>query len=341
MRRTAPRPLVVRRFDGELAPFTYLFDHPDVSIVMLHGSIGVLKDFALNYQHDKSTYFIINFPWYQSTKDARKIGALLSRIEAASPGIIQRCLFLSNSEWELQLFRAINPGLRSEKVNNCFTLSEKLFYIEDHQPEYEFVCNATPLKYKNHRFLPPIKQSALISWDHNITVGHQKNRVDLSTLCKGELMQNLNCDQVREILNKSCCGVILSGTEGACYASAEYLLCGIPVVSCPSFGGRDEYYNMQNSFVVPLKKEEISQAIQNCVSGMRAGMINRRDIRTGILDKQIHFRKLLSTALEKMTGLNKDMLYAYITEKIHQESKMWSSIIYWSDGLHSAASTLD
>jgi glycosyltransferase involved in cell wall biosynthesis len=35
--------------------------------------------------------------------------------------------------------------------------------------------------------------------------------------------------------------VILSREEGACYASAEYLLCGTPVVTTTNIGGRDVF----------------------------------------------------------------------------------------------------
>jgi len=340
MERSTRHRLIVRKFNGDLAPFTYLYESRDLALVMLHGSLGVLKDFALYHRHDNTTFFVVNFPWYQSGRDAKKVGALLERLEAASPGISRRCLFLSNSEWELRLFRAVNPHLNSEKVSNCFTLSEDLFFIEEFPIEYDFACNATPLKYKNHKFLPPIRQSALISWDHNITVGPQKDRVDLSSLCEGHLWQNLNTEQVRKILNKSCCGVILSKTEGACYASAEYLLCGIPVVSCASFGGRDEYYTENNSSVVPLSKGDVALAIKNYSEQMKAGDINRFEIRKGILDRQIYFRKVFCAAVERMTGVQKDAFYIYITDKIQQESKMWSSISYWSDGLQSIASPI-
>ena len=41
--------------------------------------------------------------------------------------------------------------------------------------------------------------------------------------------------------NQAYAGLCLSAQEGAMLASCEYLLCGIPVVSTPSQGGRDEF----------------------------------------------------------------------------------------------------
>jgi hypothetical protein len=48
--------------------------------------------------------------------------------------------------------------------------------------------------------------------------------------------------EVREIpawLNQARVGLCLSAYEGCMRASAEYLLCGLPIVSTPNIGGRD------------------------------------------------------------------------------------------------------
>lgn len=45
--------------------------------------------------------------------------------------------------------------------------------------------------------------------------------------------------QVCAALNRGEVGLALSELEGACWASTEYLLCGLPVVSTPCSGGRE------------------------------------------------------------------------------------------------------
>jgi glycosyltransferase involved in cell wall biosynthesis len=62
--------------------------------------------------------------------------------------------------------------------------------------------------------------------------------------------------------NQAYVGLILSALEGANLASSEYLLCGIPVVSTPSKGGRDEFFTPGNSTIVPPEAQAVSQAVQ-------------------------------------------------------------------------------
>ena len=54
-------------------------------------------------------------------------------------------------------------------------------------------------------------------------------------------LRDLNTEEVRRILVQSRCGLALSAQEGAMYASGEYLLAGLPVVTTRSRGGRDAF----------------------------------------------------------------------------------------------------
>ncbi len=53
----------------------------------------------------------------------------------------------------------------------------------------------------------------------------------------------LNSWEVARKLNACRVGMCLSETEGAMFAAVEYLLCGLPVVSTPSQGGRDVWFD--------------------------------------------------------------------------------------------------
>ncbi|MBE9126903.1 MULTISPECIES: glycosyltransferase family 4 protein [unclassified Coleofasciculus] len=63
-------------------------------------------------------------------------------------------------------------------------------------------------------------------------------------------------------INQAYVGLCLSAEEGAMFASMEYLLCGIPVVSTPSKGGRDEFFNQENSIIVPPQADAVAQAVK-------------------------------------------------------------------------------
>lgn len=68
--------------------------------------------------------------------------------------------------------------------------------------------------------------------------------------------------QLAKKYNQAHAGLILSALEGANLASTEYLLCGIPVVSTPSKGGRDEFFTPENSIIVPPEAEAVERAVQ-------------------------------------------------------------------------------
>lgn len=67
-------------------------------------------------------------------------------------------------------------------------------------------------------------------------------------------------DVHKEIL-KSRCGLALSKTEGSMNATTEYLLCGIPIVSTPSKGGRDLWFTPHNHILCPPTPEGVAQAV--------------------------------------------------------------------------------
>ena len=81
--------------------------------------------------------------------------------------------------------------------------------------------------------------------------------------------KTLSPSEVCQIINESYCGLILSEVEGASFASSEYLLCGIPVVSTFSEGGRDSWYNDYNSKIVEPNETAIKAAVEYFVANPR------------------------------------------------------------------------
>jgi glycosyltransferase involved in cell wall biosynthesis len=80
---------------------------------------------------------------------------------------------------------------------------------------------------------------------------------------------NLSQPQVCDVINQSRVGLILSAREGACFASSEYLLCGVPVVSTPSKGGRSFWYNDENSLIVDADPGAVLDAAKALLAAPR------------------------------------------------------------------------
>ena len=109
--------------------------------------------------------------------------------------------------------------------------------------------------FKRHMLASKVKNLALIAGNN-----HGK---DISPIPEHSYLNNklLKPEEVCQKINQSHCGLILSEREGACFSSSEYLLCGVPVVSTKSSGGRDIWYDNYNSIVVEPSEERINEAV--------------------------------------------------------------------------------
>jgi len=62
-------------------------------------------------------------------------------------------------------------------------------------------------------------------------------------------------------LSRAKVGLILSAAEGANYATVEYLLTGLPVLSTPSLGGRDVFYDERCVSVVADNPADVAKGV--------------------------------------------------------------------------------
>jgi glycosyltransferase involved in cell wall biosynthesis len=71
----------------------------------------------------------------------------------------------------------------------------------------------------------------------------------------------LDREELAEAISSAHCGLALSAVEGGMLAATEYMLCGVPVVSTPSRGGRDVWFNQRNSIICPATIPGVSAAV--------------------------------------------------------------------------------
>ena len=89
----------------------------------------------------------------------------------------------------------------------------------------------------------------------------------------------MNKIQINTFYNQSCVGGIFSECEGACLASSQYLLAGLPVISIKSRGGRDIWYNEYNSIICDNNEDSIYNAHQLALQKLESGEFIREKIR--------------------------------------------------------------
>jgi glycosyltransferase involved in cell wall biosynthesis len=151
-------------------------------------------------------------------------------------------------------------GFQGRLVNhNCF-LDYNLIKPLEEDKLYDAIYTARFAPFKRHELASQVSNLALVAgsaWG-----------IENQSIPPHLYLNDAPLD-LTGVLQKVCqsrVGLILSEAEGACYSSSEYLLAGIPVVSTPSYGGRDVWYNEMNSIIASPTPQEVAKAVLDLIS---------------------------------------------------------------------------
>jgi glycosyltransferase involved in cell wall biosynthesis len=195
-----------------------------------------------------------------------------------------------------------------------------LYAIGSDEKKFDAVCNSKPKSFKRHALSSLVENKIFITYGAPGTFESSS----LRSFNPLEIFTNIPAKDVAALLNKSMVGLILSEEEGACYASTEYLLCGLPVVSTKSRGGRDEYYTEENSVVVDPKAEAVRDAVALLCARLRNGELSPARIREGAVRKTTEFREnfLLNLRHLLQEEANAEAVVTEISRLMTRYSKM-------------------
>jgi hypothetical protein len=112
----------------------------------------------------------------------------------------------------------------------------------------------------------------------------------------------LSEEEVCSEINLSNCGLALSAMEGMMRASTEYLLCGRPVVSTCSAGGRDIYYNSENCKIVADDPEAVMQGVKFWLDNPPDRKMIRRKVISQINGYRYLYCRKISQLQQKKVG---------------------------------------
>lgn len=162
---------------------------------------------------------------------------------------------LFNDDRERSLFK--KSGFGGALVNlNCFLDERRFFCDRGAEKLFSSIYVARLVDFKRHFLCSQLDNLALVAGDTHGSAS--KGYVPPFTYRNSRALSE---NEVCEKINQSRSGLILSGTEGACFASSEYLLCGIPVISTPSEGGRSVWYDEYNSMIVDPDPGAVKDAV--------------------------------------------------------------------------------
>lgn len=150
-----------------------------------------------------------------------------------------------------------DAGFQGRLINhNCF-LDYNLIKPVESEKIYDAIYTARFAPFKRHELASQVQNLALVAGS---AWGIENLNIPPHTYLNEA---PLDLQGVLKKISQSKVGLILSEAEGACYSSSEYLLAGIPVVSTPSYGGRDIWYNELNSIIAAPTPESIAHAVNS------------------------------------------------------------------------------
>jgi len=188
-----------------------------------------------------------------------------------------------------QMPRVLEAGFSALFCNHNCWLDENIFKITNlsQDRKYNMVLNTRPEKWKRPYLARRIDKLAIIKGSHI----RKEDYFDLRDLNPAFYSHSrISPAEVCKIYNQSLCGGIFSDGEGACYSSSEYLLSGLPVVSCKSGGGRDVWYDQDNSVICEANEESVLDAFGQVSQKLIDGRFSRQEIRQRHIEKSFKFR---------------------------------------------------
>jgi hypothetical protein len=220
-------------------------------------------------------------------------------------------IYVCNTAEEVALLRA--RGEAAILINKASTVSEEAFRpLPDVPVTFDAVYNAQLVPWKRHELSLGIERCAFVFYRSTRNGGEAEieaalmarhagmpGHVFLNPIAADGAPVRLPPEAVNRHLNKAAVGLCLSATEGTMFASTEYLLAGLPVVTTPSRGGRDLYHDPEFCVTVPADPRAIAAA----VTVLKARNIPRERIRAKTLERlerdRARFVDLVNAVLEE------------------------------------------
>ncbi|HLH96248.1 MAG TPA: glycosyltransferase [Xanthobacteraceae bacterium] len=250
--------------------------------------IGIAGAFGRRFG-DCPAGFLIYPAW--SIEDSGRVAATARAVrEHRRRYPSHRLTYLANSLRESSLLAA--EGIPCVFLNKNFTVSERIFRpLPDAEPEFDAVYNARFVPEKRHELAAAIEKLAYVTYISDVEdegrkqidlmerfIRENPHHALLNPIIGGHPKRFSPTDTNVQI-NRARIGLCLSAVEGSNRASMEYMLAGLGVVSTPSTGGRDVYFDPEFCIVC----EPDAEAVRDAVARLKARNIPRDHIRRATL----------------------------------------------------------
>lgn len=292
-------------------------------------------DMLFEYLSNRKAYFLYSWGWNidnpARVKQARHFERRHQRRYRH-----HQFIHLCNSPSQRDAF--LDKGLQAVLCNQNSLADERLFRpLPDVERTFDAVYSARFLPYKRHQLASTVQNLGLIypilhGIDREKSIEEIKNQFphahffnhsdptvsslssstsdsSVSSSTSDSLVSSayrqLNAAEVNACLNRCRVGLCLSAIEGAMYASIEYLLAGLPVVSTKNKGGRDVFLDDSYALFV----DDDPEAVREGVEEMIRREISPEFVRQKTLEKVETHRKVFFKVVQeiyKTEGVTRD-----------------------------------
>lgn len=164
-------------------------------------------------------------------------------------------------------------GIPAAFVNHNAFVDERIFTVRAGiERRYDAVYSARMVPFKRHALARDIPELLILGGvqdrsDSGAYFDAVRGQLPRAHFTHGDDPRRwLSPEEVAATLNRARVGLCLSSCEGAMYSASEYLLCGLPVVSTASVGGRDEWFDAGYARVVRDDPRAIAEAVRELIA---------------------------------------------------------------------------
>jgi glycosyltransferase involved in cell wall biosynthesis len=255
---------------------------------------------------DIEVHFLVACRWTLTVKDQRDIALQLKRWEMNNH--LHHIIHLVPDREEAAALEELSISffvcsMASFVDEHVFTV------IPDKQKVYRAIYDARLTFFKRHNLASRIVQLALITYECSANEDQNYNKQTYEQMKSSNAKwingpfstsySPLTAKDVAICLNRARVGLILSEYEGVNYASIQYLLCGLPVVTTRNRGGRDVFFDPKYVVWADDSPESVADAVSVLISRELDPLVIRANTLNTINKHRQDFLKLISDIFSK------------------------------------------
>jgi glycosyltransferase involved in cell wall biosynthesis len=230
----------------------------------------------------------IQMTWSLENTELSQLAAAIKRFESRFRK--QKIVLLASSEFETA--KLSSQGLRCIAANASIFIDDHAFTISDAPhpalPIVDAIYIARLEQVKRHELAVGLERP-LLAYGQFPKERFAANYARVREILPGAIFANhllnggeyrrLPADIVIRLFRNARVSLALSAEEGIMRASIQSLLCGLPIVSTPSVGGRDRYYTDDTALIVEPTPEAVASGVRDLI----ARRLSRESVRRAAL----------------------------------------------------------